>query len=417
MIFFQGLILSSFYIGYLITQIPAAVLGEKFGAKYTLGLGVLFNAIFTLLTPLGIDYGEYKALIFLRIMVGLGQGAAYPALNSMLSSWVPIEERSKAGSFVYAGAPLGTVFSHVLTGLILEYSTIHWRGVFYFFGGINVLWFVLWVIFCYSDPQEHPFISETELKYLNERLSQHKHKKAPSVPWRHVLTSISVWALVAANIGHGWAWLTLISDLPKYMSSVLCFSISSNGYLSALPYLMMWLSSILFSWIADWLIINKRMSTKNVRKYGNSIASIGPAFFIVIASYSGCDKAITVTMLTIGMTLMGAALPSMKVNGLDLSPNYAGSLMALTNGIAAITGIVTPCIVGYLTPKQTLDEWRLVFWIICLVLLSTNFLFLIYAEGDVQYWNDPDYLRKEKNDRRTKKTKENVELILDLQTK
>lgn len=40
----------------------------------------------------------------------------------------------------------------------------------------------------------------------------------------------------------------------------------------------------------------------------------------------------------------------MKVNPLDLSPNYAGSLMAVTNGIGAITGVAAPYLVGVMTP-------------------------------------------------------------------
>ncbi|XP_023247096.1 sialin [Copidosoma floridanum] len=412
----QGIVLSSFYWGYVITHIPGGMIAEKFGGKYTLGFGILGNAIFTILTPLGVKYGGVWTLIFLRVMVGLAQGAAYPALNVMLSHWCPIEERSKAGSFVYAGAPLGTVFATMTSGLILRYSEAGWPGVFYFFGGLSVLWFVIWVVFCYNGPQEHPFISDAEAKFLHEQLSQHKHKKAPAVPWRHVLTSLPVWALVAAMIGHGWGFLTLISDLPKYMSSVMKFSIENNGYLSSLPYLCMWLGSIVTSYAADWLIVNKHMSTKNVRKLGNSIASVGPAVFIVGASYAGCDRALVVAMIAIGMALMGAALPSMKVNGLDLSPNYAGSLMAVTNGIASFTGILTPYIVGVLTPNQTLSEWRLVYWIIGVVFLATNFVFVVWADGDVQFWNDPDFLRKEKSDRKAKKAKEAVELLA-VQTK
>lgn len=387
------------------------MIAEKFGGKYTLGFGILWNAIFTILTPVGIKYGNVTALIILRVLVGLAQGAAYPALNVMLAQWVPIEERSKAGSLVFAGAPLGTVFATTTSGLILRYSDSGWPTVFYFFGGISVLWFILWVIFCYNDHHEHPFISDAEAKFLHEQLSQHKHKKPPAVPWRHVLTSMPVWALVAAMIGHGWGFLTMISDLPKYMGSVMKFSIENNGYLSSLPYLCMWFGSIFTSLAADWLITNKHMSTTNVRKLGNSIASIGPALFIVGASYAGCNRVLVVAMIALSMTLMGAALPSMKVNGLDLSPNYAGSLMALTNGIGAFTGIITPYIVGVLTPNQTLSEWRLVFWIICAVFLVSNLIFVVWADGDVQYWNDPDFLRKEKSDRKAKKAKENIELL------
>lgn len=40
------------------------------------------------------------------------------------------------------------------------------------------------------------------------------------------------------------------------------------------------------------------------------------------------------------MALMGTFWPSMKVNALDLSPNYAGFLMGLISGIGGISGIL-----------------------------------------------------------------------------
>lgn len=51
---------------------------------------------------------------------------------------------------------------------------------------------------------------------------------------------------------------------------------------------------------------------------------------------------------------MGTFYPGMKVNPLDLSPNYAGSLMALTNGIGAMTGVAAPSMVGYMTPNVSI---------------------------------------------------------------
>lgn len=48
---------------------------------------------------------------------------------------------------------------------------------------------------------------------------------------------------------------------------------------------------------------------------------------------------------------MGNFYPGMKVNTIDLSPNYAGSLMALTNGLGALTGIVAPTFVGFMIPN------------------------------------------------------------------
>lgn len=55
----QGLILSAFYWGYVITHLPGGMLAERFGGKYTLSLGILSTAIFTLLTPVCIEWGNY----------------------------------------------------------------------------------------------------------------------------------------------------------------------------------------------------------------------------------------------------------------------------------------------------------------------------------------------------------------------
>lgn len=50
------------------------------------------------------------------------------------------------------------------------------------------------------------------------------------------------------------------------------------------------------------------------------------------------------------MGFVGFYYVSMKVNSIDLSPNYAGSLMALSNGIGALTGIAVPNFIGFMTP-------------------------------------------------------------------
>lgn len=387
------------------THLPGGMVAEKFGGKHSLGFGMLSTAILTLVTPVAVEWGDSTALITLRVLMGFGEGVTLPALNTMLAKWTPPEERSKAGSLVYIGAPLGTVFATVVSGLILSYSSAGWPAVFYFFGSIGIIWYLFWLILCYNNPQEHPFISYAEEKYLRESLSAHSLRKPPPVPWRHIFTSMPLWALIAVQIGHDWAFYTMATDLPKFMSSVLHFSVETNGYLSAMPYVGMWLFCIIMSWIADWLVVNKRMSITNVRKFGTTIASIGPGVFIVGSCYVGYDKTLVVVMLTGGITLLGAALPSLKVNALDLSPNYAGIVMAITNAFAACSGIVTPYLVGVITPDQTLSQWRLVFWIIFAVLVMTNVIFIIFASGDVQPWNDPLLL----NEKKTVKFKENTE--------
>lgn len=79
------------------------------------------------------------------------------------------------------------------------------------------------------------------------------------------------------------------------------------------------------------------------------LAAVGPAIFIMAASYAECHTTLAAWMFTIAMGFMGTFYCGMKVNALDLSPNFAGIIMAITNGIGAGAGIITPYLTGALT--------------------------------------------------------------------
>lgn len=67
---------------------------------------------------------------------------------------------------------LGTILSNAISGELIRY-TQDWASVFYFFGALGIIWFILWVLLCYSDPQSHPFISDKEKEYLNRELCKY----------------------------------------------------------------------------------------------------------------------------------------------------------------------------------------------------------------------------------------------------
>lgn len=75
-----------------------------------------------------------------------------------------------------------------------------------------------------------------------------------------------------------------------------------------------------------------------------------PAITLVAASYAGYNKMRVIFMFTLTMGFLGNFFSGAKVNALDLSPNYAGSLMALTNGLAGLAGVGVLPAIGVLTP-------------------------------------------------------------------
>ncbi|KAI5698092.1 hypothetical protein M8J75_001563 [Diaphorina citri] len=386
----QGLILGSFYWGYVIMHIPGGLLAQKFGGKHTLGFGILSTAIFTILTPMAAYMGPVWLIVW-RFFEGLGEGTTFPAANQLLAAWIPKTERGKVGAFVWAGIIMGTVISSSLTGLLLKLTNNYWPVVFYLFGAVAILWFVVWLFIGYSEPGSNPFISQKEMDYLEETIgSLTRRKDLPPTPWKEMATSWPVIALVITQVGHDWGLFTIAADLPKYFASVIHFSVHSNGLLSALPFLFMWIFSQGAGCLSDFIVERQWFSMTLTRKIFATAASMGPAVGIILASYSGCNKVLAVMFFAIGMGFMGFYYPSIRINSLDLSPNYAATLMAIVNGLGAVSGIFSAPLIGIMTPNSTMSEWRLVFWLTFIILAVTNLFYLVFGSAEIQPWNDPN---------------------------
>ena len=65
----QGFILSSFYYGYLVTQILGGYIAKRYGARFVMVFGVGGDAVFTLLTPLAARFDPI-ALVTIRVLQG-----------------------------------------------------------------------------------------------------------------------------------------------------------------------------------------------------------------------------------------------------------------------------------------------------------------------------------------------------------
>lgn len=80
-------------------------------------------------------------------------------------------------------------------------------------------------------------------------------------------------------------------------------------------------------------------------------ASTVNGLFIIAASYAGCNALLVGLFFTIAAGVHGLPAASVVINPIDLSPNYAGTIVGLSNGISSAAGIVVPSIIGLLTPN------------------------------------------------------------------
>lgn len=410
----QGLVLGSFFYGYVLTQVPGGRMAELVGGKRIYGYGVLITALFTLLTPLA-AYWDLPLLVLVRILEGMGEGVTYPAMHAMLAHWIPPLERNKFAAIVYAGSNIGTVISMPLTGWLCSQSFLGgWPSAFYIFGLLGIVWFGCWMYLVYDKPSEHPRISRKERVYIERSLQlqqpeeeeereqldeqeerehqehqEHEERvQTERIPWSSLLTSVPLWAILLTQCGQSWAFYTQLTELPTYMSNILHFDIQSNALLNAIPYLTSWFMGIACSALADWMLAKRYISQLNSYKLWNTISSVVPSLGLIGIIYVGCDW-VWVTFMLAGVgSLGGAVYAGNQMNHIALSPRFAGTMYGITNSAANICGFLAPYVIGLIiNHRETLTQWHIVFWLAVGLNIAGNFIYLIFARADEQSWS------------------------------
>ena len=75
-----------------------------------------------------------------------------------------------------------------------------------------------------------------------------------------------------------------------------------------------------------------------------------PAVMLIILGYIDCTKTgLAILLLVLGVSLTGTQYSGWVVNHMDIAPAFAGILFGISNSIAAVTGFLSPVIVGVIT--------------------------------------------------------------------
>lgn len=394
----QGYVLSSFFYGYITTQLLGGWLATIVGGQRLFGVGVGATAFLTLVSPIVAKTSVYL-FIALRVVEGIFEGVTYPCIHAVWSQWAPPLERSRLATFAFTGSYLGTVVSMPVCALLSQW--LGWPSIFYVFGVVGLIWFAMWNILLSERPTKDPKISPEELKYITESLGTVEKKKVIH-PWKSILTSVPVWAIIAANFSENWGFYTFLTQLPKYMKDILKFDITHTGFMTALPYLVMSIMLLLSGHIADWFLVKKILTVSQVRKLFNCGAFISQSVFLIGASF-----ATTATMgmicLIFAAGLGSFSLAGFSVNYLDIAPQHASVLMGIGNTIGSIPGIVSPILSGYVVTTPTRGEWQVVFFISAGIYLTGCIIYGFFATGELQPWAIPKETEKPKPEEKTEK--------------
>lgn len=263
-----GVVDSSFFWGYIITQVPGGYVASRLPATRIFGLAIGISAFLNLFIP-GAAQVHYGLVMAVRILQGLVEGVTYPACHGIWSHWAPPLERSKLATIAFCGSYAGAVLGMPLSGILTR--SLGWQSGFYAFGAMGITWAIFWWFLAFETPGKHPHITEHERIYIETCIGENTSilSEDMKTPWKSFFTSTPVLAIMVANFCRSWTFYLLIIEQPSYFTEVMDYNLSKSGILSALPHLVMAFIVPIGGFLADNLRRRGILSTTTVRKVFN----------------------------------------------------------------------------------------------------------------------------------------------------
>jgi ACS family sodium-dependent inorganic phosphate cotransporter len=338
----KGLVLSSFFVGYMLCMFIAGMIATRFGGKTVASYSVLIWSLFTLITPLA-AVTSLPILVAARIGMGAGEAGLFPATYELFGRWIPPVERARAASRFVSGIPLGTVVGLIASGwLVARYG---WPMPFYVFGLAGLAWLIIWIWQVGNDPLSDPLVGAAEHALLQSVHAGGDVATEP-VPWRRLLLSRPVLAIVVGQLAGAWTLYVLLLWLPSYFRDVHGVSVANAGLLSAGPWLVMALTMNIGGSVSDRMI-QRGVSATTVRKIMQCGGLVVSGLFL-LAVRDADTPGVALLLMMGAVASLGFIWCGFAAGILDVAPRHGSLLVGFSNTFGQIPGIVGVAVTGWL---------------------------------------------------------------------
>ncbi|HKV25225.1 MAG TPA: MFS transporter [Candidatus Acidoferrum sp.] len=340
-----GLGAGMFFIGYLVLEIPGALLAEKWSARRWIARIMISWGIITALMAFVRTAHEFYLV---RFLVGAAEAGFFPAVIVYVSHWFRYRDRAKAIAVFYAASPLSYVVGSPLAGMLLGiawFGLRGWRWLFLLEGVPAVVMGVITIYYLTDWPREARWLRSEERNWIIGQLEEEKaakEKVKSYTIWEAfrqrdvLLLTLSYFCATTGGYGVGF-WLPTIL---KRLSGLSDFRVT---LFAALPYLAGFLMQQVNSWHSD-------KTTERRWHAGAAIFLCGVSLFLAILFGTGIVSAVFLFCL-VGAGYYAFHPCFWAVPSAFLSESAAAASIGLINSIGNLGGFFGPMVMGYLVNR------------------------------------------------------------------
>jgi ACS family tartrate transporter-like MFS transporter len=341
-----GLGAGIFFIGYVVFEIPGALLVERWSARKVLARILVTWGMVTVLVALVRTPGQFYAA---RFLLGAAEAGFFPGVLVYLTHWFRYEDRAKAAALFMAAIPVANVIGSPLAGAILSFNWGGWPGWRWLFvlEGIPAVVLGMVTIYFLPDwPGEAKWLEPAEREWITQELAREREAKlavkrvsiAEALGMPRVILLTLVYFLSVTGI-YGFAvWF------PTILKRATGFSNFAVTLLAALPYAAGAVAMLVNGWHSD---------RSRERRWHTALPLFLGAVCLGGALASGSNLALAFALMVVVGACTTAFLPSFWPLPTEfLAESAAAASMGLINALGNLGGFLGPYAMGYLRSRS-----------------------------------------------------------------
>lgn len=352
----MGYIFSAFSWAYVLSQLPAGWLLDRFGARRVYAVSIFSWSIFTFLQgaigAVGSTAAAVAALLIMRFAVGVAEAPAFPANAKVVSNWFPTTERGTASAIFNSAQYFAAVIFTPLMAWVTH--VFGWPHVYFMMGVAGIALAIVWLKVMRS-PEDHPRVNRAELQYIQDGGGIQDRQTASGAPaekakgamplLRQLLSNRMLLGVYIGQYGINVLTYFFLTWFPIYLVQARGMSILKAGLLASLPAICGFIGGVLGGLISDALI--RRGSSLAVARKVPIVGGMLLSMTIIGCNYVSTDW-IVIALMALAFFGKGVGALGWAVVA-DTSPREAMGLSgSIFNMFGNVAGIVTPIVIGYI---------------------------------------------------------------------
>jgi MFS family permease len=382
----MGQLMSAFFLGYLIFQIPAGWFGNMVGTRLAFALLAVMWSLCNLWSAIG---SAMAVLWIARFSVGMFQAGLVPVSAKVVADWMPIRTRGFSSALITASMSIGAAFAMWLTGLMLtqQYS---WRTIYAVYSAVGILWAVGFAVYFRTLPQDHSGVNAAELRLIQETadagivppspkseseeaattsetdrptMNDGSSAEAPRSMLRRMLVSVSLWGICGQSFFRAAGYAFFVTWFFAFLVYAYGIGKAEAGFLNSLHLIAVVVGSLTGGLLIDALL--RITGSRWISRSGTAAVVLAISGLLTAASAWTTSASQLSVVIAAAALFSGLGGPAAWAATIDIGGRHTAIVMGVMNMAGGLAGVVLPTVLGgwFTTIRETGGDWNLVIYL------------------------------------------------------